>query len=103
MILPALNYSLMVELTTNIEELVFMRIKSATVTHKGSAIGGLADPVQKDYSSQLNNEIDRHTIDFGNITVGYHTIYDSLAILPMITGSHIKKISSEIPPLGFLR
>eukprot|EP00111_Clytia_hemisphaerica_P018515 TCONS_00054793-protein len=78
MILPALNYSLLVELTTNIEDLIFMKIKSATVSHKGSAIGSnLASPVQKDYSSQMNNEIDRLTIDFGNITVGDDTTPDA--------------------------
>ena len=69
MLLPYLNYSLMVELTTNIEQYIFTELKDVQVTSQGVAIKSSGIPKTTYYSSQLNNEMDRVTIDFGNISV----------------------------------
>lgn len=66
----------MVELTTNIEEHIFMGLQNAQVASKGAAIeSSLSNEKITYFSSQLNNEMDRVTIDFGNISVSY--IYQS--------------------------
>ena len=65
--LPKLNYTLMVELTTNIEDFVFMSVENVHVTDNGITYNGSAIPTT--YSSQGNTEVDRVTIDFGYVTV----------------------------------
>lgn len=66
--LPRLNYSLSIELTTNIEEYVFMSIENVVVTvDTGVIFNGSTTP--KSFSSQGNEEIDRVTIDLGFINV----------------------------------
>lgn len=64
--LPVLNYSLLVELTTNVENYVFMEIKNATISFIGYDGGGEAIA----HSSQGNGETDQVVINFGYITVG---------------------------------
>ena len=66
---PKLNYSLLTELTTNIEDFVFMQIANVTLKNKGNLVtyNGSATPVY--YSSQNNGENDRVVIDFGYVKV----------------------------------
>ena len=71
MLLPHLNYSLMVELTTNIEQYIFMELKNVQVASQGAAVQSSQSPKTTYFSSQLSNEMDRVTIDFGNISVSY--------------------------------
>jgi len=72
MVLPVLNYSLFVEVTTNIEDYVFMSISSLNARTIGNAVEiDLANIKKNQYSSQGNSEIDRFTIDFGNVSVSY--------------------------------
>ena len=75
MVLPSLNFSLVVEFTTNIEEYVFMTIDNAEVISIGDAVKAHDKqspfPVINKYSSLGNSEMDRYTLDFGNISVSY--------------------------------
>lgn len=63
--LPVLNYSLLVELTTNVENYVFMEIKNATISFIGYDGSGEAIA----HSSQGNGETDQVVINFGYITI----------------------------------
>ena len=71
-VLPELNYTLLVELTTNIEDYIFMEIKNVQVALKGTTViskNGTGSP--KYFSSQENSENDRVEIDFGYVTVSF--------------------------------
>lgn len=67
-VLPVLNYTLLVELTTNIEDYVFMELQSIQKT-TGAAINFNGTGDIKQYSSLENSEMDRVEIDFGYITI----------------------------------
>jgi len=69
LVLPVLNYSLLVELTTNIEDYVFMEIKDVIITTTGSDISTSATPVIRPFSSQNNNEMDRFEMNFSNVSI----------------------------------
>ena len=70
MVLPILNFSLFVEITTNIGDHVFMTISSVNASTIGNAINmDIPSAKINPYSSQGNGDIDQFTVDFGHITV----------------------------------
>eukprot|EP00112_Aurelia_sp_Birch-Aquarium-sp1_P002282 Seg1249.10 transcript_id=Seg1249.10/GoldUCD/mRNA.D3Y31 product="hypothetical protein" protein_id=Seg1249.10/GoldUCD/D3Y31 len=62
---PKLNYSLLAELTTNIEDFVFMEVQSVRIVNKGANVhyNGTASPQY--YSTNNDGKYDRVVIDFG--------------------------------------
>lgn len=63
--LPVMTTTVLIELTTNIEDYIFMEIQNVVV-NKGSAIPKAATPT---YFRHDGIESDRVEIDFGNITI----------------------------------
>ena len=66
---PKLNYSLLAELTTNIQDFIFMEIQDVQVKNKGSNVhyNGTATPTY--YSTNNDGKKDRVVIDFGYLRV----------------------------------
>ena len=71
--MPYLNFNLLVELSTAINDFSFMEIHDVTIINKGSNIGagpgGNLNPSPKYESSDGVNFKDRAILDFGNLTV----------------------------------
>lgn len=70
MVIPEIDFFLLVELTTNIEDYVFMSLSDVTKA-KGSAITFNGTGTVINHSSQNNNEVDRVEINFGFVSVRY--------------------------------
>ena len=66
---PKLNYSLLAEITTNIEDYVFMDLSMVTVTNKGANLQYNGTAIPTYYSSLNNGKYDRVVIDFGFLKV----------------------------------
>ena len=66
---PKLNYSLIAELTTNIQDFICMQIQNVQVKNKGANVqyNGTAQP--KYYSTNNDGKNDRVVIDFGFLRV----------------------------------
>lgn len=64
--LPKLNFSLLVEITTNINDFSFMELHNVQVKNAG---GGISNAVASYDSSDEVNFNDRAVLDFGNLTV----------------------------------
>ena len=72
--LPKLNFSLLVEITTNINDFSFMELHNVKVKSVGSNIktadsGSSPNPLVIYDSSEGVDFNDRATLDFGNLTV----------------------------------
>ena len=72
--MPNLNFSLLVEISTNINDFSFMEVHNAVVRSVGSNIhstpgGGAPSPVASYDSSDEVPFNDRAVLDFGNLTV----------------------------------
>ena len=67
--LPKLNYSLLAELTTNIEDFIFMEIQNVRVANKGSNVFYNGTAVPQYHSTNKDGKNDRVVIDFGYIRV----------------------------------
>eukprot|EP00795_Rhopilema_esculentum_P000962 gene962-10728_t len=65
--LPKLNYSLLAELTTNIEDFIFMEIQNVRVANKGSNVFYNGTAVPTYHSTNSDGKNDRAVIDFGYI------------------------------------
>lgn len=66
--LPLLNFTLYIEMTTNIEDYIFMEIENVSVTNDPQVkFNGSDSPVL--HSSLNNGENDRAAIDLGYVTV----------------------------------
>lgn len=66
--LPLLNFTLYIEMTTNIEDYIFMEIENVSVTNDPQVkFNGSNSPVL--HSSLNNGENDRAAIDLGYVTV----------------------------------
>lgn len=66
---PKLNYSLFVELTTNIEDFIFMIIQDVKVSKEANIqYNGTATPQY--FSTNADGKNDRVVIDFGFVRVG---------------------------------
>ena len=64
--LPKLNFSLLVEITTNINDFSFMELHDVQVKNPG---GGIRDAAASYDSSDEVPFNDRAVLDFGNLTV----------------------------------
>ena len=64
--LPKLNFSLLVEISTNINDFSFMELHNVQVKNPGE---GIPDAVASYDSSDEANFNDRAVLDFGNLTV----------------------------------
>lgn len=72
--LPKLNFSLLVEITTNINDFSFMEISNVQLRSVGSGIeatasGNTPNPNVSYDSSKASPFNDRAILDFGNLTV----------------------------------
>ena len=66
---PNLNYSLLAELTTNIEDFVCMELQGVTVQNKGANVNYNGTATPKYYSTNNDGKNDRVVIDFGFLRV----------------------------------
>ena len=67
-IFPLLNFTVMIEMTTNIEDIIFMEITDVTTTNGiGLSFNGTGSPIK--YSSSGNGEIDRVALNYGFVSV----------------------------------
>ena len=64
--LPKLNFSLLVEITTNINDFSFMELHNVQLKNPG---GGISNVVASYDSSDAVPFNDRAVLDFGNLTV----------------------------------
>ena len=75
MTMPKLNFSLLVEITTNINDFSFMELHNVQVTNVGNDIKFNPSPhanVSYDSSEEVPFN-DRAVLDFGNLTVSTNT------------------------------
>ena len=73
--MPKLNFSLLVEITTNINDFSFMEVHNVQVTNVGKDINFNPSPYA-DVSYDSGEEVpfnDRAVLDFGNLTVSTNT------------------------------
>ena len=72
---PKLNYSLLAELTTNIQDFISMELQNVQITNKGANVhyNGTATPTY--YSTNNDGKKDRVVIDFGFLRVSMISVY----------------------------
>ena len=73
-LVPQLNFTLLAEITTNIEDFVFMSISNVKLK-TGSDVRYNGSSSFDFYSSQGSSNFDRASVDLGFITVGCDTSY----------------------------
>ena len=66
---PKLNYSLLAELTTNIEDFVFMEVQNVRIVNKGANVHYNGSATPQYYSTNNDGKYDRVVIDFGYLRV----------------------------------